>query len=232
MDDRKAEPLRLLDICGIVNEQTLRSGPANAIESDLKNLRVRLHVTDAGDDHVVEQVEEIMSLAGVGKVSADQLLSPYRGYPACFSCFMISTVPGRDSRASLSNDRDTPGSGGHNAEIPLKGPRPLLRRGDLYLNEFHSMNLHFFQEAFHTLRIIREVTLVDVAGIPFEQDVAEVSLIALRCDDIYIILPPVPATGKAVQLCGRRLPLWLCIPRDVWDSAAGCSSHPVLIHSN
>ena len=47
MDDRKAEPLRLLDICqGIVNEQTLRSGPANAIESDLKISGCGFHVTD------------------------------------------------------------------------------------------------------------------------------------------------------------------------------------------
>ena len=62
MDRGKSQRLRLLDICqGIVNEQTFIGGSANSIEHDLKDLRVRLHMTDlTGDHEIIQQVKEIM----------------------------------------------------------------------------------------------------------------------------------------------------------------------------
>ena len=69
MDCRKPHLLRLMDVRQrIIDEETFVCGSADAIERDLKDLRVRLHVTNlAGNDHIIQQVEEIVSLARVGK---------------------------------------------------------------------------------------------------------------------------------------------------------------------
>ena len=69
MDCGKAQLLRLFDIFrGIINEQTFMRWSVDSIEHDLKDLGVWLDVTDLPrDDHVIEQVEEVMPLARVRK---------------------------------------------------------------------------------------------------------------------------------------------------------------------
>ena len=69
----------------IVNEQTLRSGPANAIESDLKNLRVRLHVTDlAGDDHASSRSKKSCLWRGVGEGLCGPIAKSIQGISCLF----------------------------------------------------------------------------------------------------------------------------------------------------
>ena len=65
MDHSEAHLLRLMDVRQrIVDEQAFIGGPANSVEQDLKDLRVRLDMTHlSGNDHVIEQVEEVESLA-------------------------------------------------------------------------------------------------------------------------------------------------------------------------
>ena len=66
MDRLKSHLLRLVDICQrIIDEKTFMRGSSNFRKQDLKDLRVRLHVTHCtGYDEVIKQIKEIIFLSG------------------------------------------------------------------------------------------------------------------------------------------------------------------------
>ena len=59
-------------------------------------------------------------------------------------------------------------------EFSGKGCDTLHERATLILMLIPFHEIYFFEEALNPFRVIWEETLVDVAGIPFKQDIAEI----------------------------------------------------------
>ena len=177
MDRRKAHPSRLGDVGQrIVDEQTFLWEFTDLLKHDLENLRVGLDVPDLSRyDDVIEQSQKIIFVPSVGKGLCGPIAQPVE----CISCFFELLQDAHRSRDRAS-DRINPVIviGLDQVCVMRKLPgknRNAFRKGtSLILLQVPVHEIDFFEEELHCIRIVREITLIDVPGIPLEQNVAEI----------------------------------------------------------
>ncbi len=177
MNNRKSQILCLVNIGSrIVDKEAFPRRSSDLLEQYLIDLRIWLDKTYfAGEDNVIEQVEEIISLVRTRK----GLCRP-----------VAQTVKPIARSFELAQDSDCTRDGSSNRIDPVivvrldemrivrkllgKDGNPFSEGTTLILLQIPIQEINFFEKALHRFGVIGEEALIEIARVPGQQDVTKI----------------------------------------------------------